>query len=376
MPDDAPQPHARAAQPPRGAPAHQGGRTPQTPSRPPPAEAAPPQRPADPHRSPQPANQSTVAAERTPRRRPQLVDAPDQDVVVENGPLVAQNTVAARGLTSLIAIMAFLSALLLGAAMVVDRAANAWGAKALEEVSVTLLPKEDAPMGPRLAAVEAALTATDGLTTVTIIDNEQSQALLAPWFGEGTDLSLLPVPRIVVAERSGPFDRDGLQEALSTIEGAMLDDHEGWSERLSSMARAVLLGVVGILGLMLVATTIAVVFATRATIAANSATIEVLYVLGAEDRFIERAFRRRFVLIGLRGALLGVAIAAVPFAALEIYSLLGGVGASAQADALFGRPRIGAVGFAALFAIAGLIALTVGLTTRKAVRHQLKELNP
>lgn len=309
------------------------------------------------------------------RRESRVIDAPDSDAIVENGPIVAPDTIAGRGLTALVAIMTFLCALLLGAALIIDRAADAWSANVLEEVSVAVLPLDDEPMETRLEAAATILRAEAGLSDVTILPAAQSDALLEPWLGVGADLSLLPVPRLITAQRGEGLDADGLAARLGAVAGTSLDDHTGWSERLSTMAAAVAGGAIAGLSLMLAATAIAIVFATRATIATNATTVEVLHLLGAEDRFVQRAFRRRFVHIGLKGAAVGLAVALVLFGALEAWSVFSPAAASAQSQALLGAPRIGVVGFGALVVLAVLIAALVAFTTGFAVRHHLRELS-
>ncbi|MEM6761339.1 MAG: ABC transporter permease [Pseudomonadota bacterium] len=302
------------------------------------------------------------------------MDAPD-DAVVENGPVVAPHTVSGRGLTVVVAIMTFVCALLLGAAIVIDRAASQWSSTVLDDVSVTVVPLDGDPVERRLERVAGILSGAGGLTAVTIVPAAQSEALLEPWLGTGTDLSLLPLPRLVIAQRSGSVDIGALERALGDVPGVSLDDHSGWSERLANMASAITAGAIGTLALMLVATAISIVFATRAAIATNAATMDVLYTLGAEDRFIQRAFRGRFLRIGLRGALCGAAAALVLFGALEAWSMFSAAASSRQNAALLGSPSIGPAGFASLIALTPAVVLLVSATTTLTVRRHLDKLN-
>jgi cell division transport system permease protein len=305
-----------------------------------------------------------------------VVEADDTPEVVD-GPIVSPDTVAGRGLTVVVAIMTFLCALLVGAVVLVDRAADAWGAEVMTQVSVTVLPRDGEPTARRLEEVAAILESTEGLSGVRIVPARRSEALLEPWLGTGVDLSLLPVPRLVIAERSGALDTAALAAALSAVPGASLDDHTGWSERLAGMASAAAGGAIAALGLMLAATVISIVFATRSTIATNAATVEVLHILGAEDRFVIRAFRRRFLLTGIRGAVVGLSAALALFGALDLWSAFFGTArASPQAQALFGDPSIGLWGYLALCLVAAGVAGLVALTSTLAVRHHLARLAP
>ncbi|MEM8664037.1 MAG: hypothetical protein AAGF49_07930 [Pseudomonadota bacterium] len=381
----------RNALPDRGAPAQRDaesevrGPQPAQPTQPvrvakalPPAAAggSPPTRP--PADLPAPAGPPDAQPTRAALRRQRgvaVIDAPDTDAIVEDGPIVAPDTIAGRSLTMVVAIMTFLCAMLLGSAIVIERAAGAWSAQVLDDISVTILPLDGDPVARRTEDVARVLESLAGVSAVAVLSDAQTEALLEPWLGGGADLSLLPVPRMVTARRGPGFDPATAADALAAIPGASLDDHSAWSERLSNMAATVTGAAMAGLALMLVATAISIVFATRATIATNRATVEVLHILGADERFVQRAFRGRFMRIGVRGAAMGLAAAAGLFGVMEAWSMFSAGAASQQAAALLGAPRIGPMGFVGLIVLALLVALLVALTTRIAVRHHLKDIS-
>ena len=140
------------------------------------------------------------------------------------------------------------------------------------------------------------------------------------------------------------------------------------------MASAVAGGAIGALALMLVATGISIVFATRSAIATNAATVEVLNALGAEDRFIVRAFGRRFVGIGVRGAALGIAVSLGLFGMLDFWALISSGAQSMQSRALFGDPSVGLAGYLALVAVAAGVVVLVAVTSAISVRRHLEKM--
>ncbi|WP_226578524.1 hypothetical protein [Acuticoccus sediminis] len=306
---------------------------------------------------------------------PKPIDVMDdeEDRPTEEGPIVSPRSIAGRGLTVVIAIMTFLCALLVGGAVLIDRAAGAWSANVLDEITVTVLPLDDNPLDARLDQVASILAGARGLSDVVVVPLSDSEALLEPWLGDDIDLSPLPIPRLVTARRTGEIDA-ALSQSISQIPGASLDDHTEWSERLSRMASAAAGGAIGALALMLIATCISIVFATRSAIATNAATVEVLNALGAEDRFIVRAFRRRFVGIGVRGAGLGIAVALVLFGLLDLWSLISSGARSAQSRALLGDPSIGLFGYAALAVVAAGVVILVAVTSAASVRRHLESM--
>ena len=60
-----------------------------------------------------------------------------------------------------------------------------------------------------------------------------------------------------------------------------------------------------ILALVFVATVLSVVFATRGAMASNRDVVSVLHFVGAEDGYIAREFQRHFLMLGLKGGLVG-----------------------------------------------------------------------
>ena len=74
------------------------------------------------------------------------------------------------------------------------------------------------------------------------------------------------------------------------------------------------------LALMLLATVLSVVFATRGAMVANRTVIEVLHFIGAKNGFIAGHFQRRFLRLGLQGGAIGGGSALALFALVEFAS--------------------------------------------------------
>src|SRR5690606_12143519 len=87
--------------------------------------------------------------------------------------------------------------------------------------------------------------------------------------------------------------------------GTTLDDHRSWVDRMRAMADSAVVAGIVILVLMFAATVLSVTFATRGAMAANRAIVEVLHLIGARDSFIVGQFQRHFLLLGLKGGLIG-----------------------------------------------------------------------
>src|SRR5206468_13123764 len=101
---------------------------------------------------------------------------------------------------------------------------------------------------------------------------------------------------------------------------ATLDDHRTWVDRLVSMAHTTVTIGMAVLILMLSATVLSVVFATRGAMAGNGHIIEVLHFVGAEATFIAAEFRRHFLVTGMKGAAAGGAAAVLVFIVFSWWS--------------------------------------------------------
>ena len=224
-----------------------------------------------------------------------------------------ENDPARRFLPWLIALMVFLAALALAAAMVFDRMSSRWQ----QGVSGTLtvqLPAEDDPVvaAQRLDAALASMRAVPGVARADPISETQVVDLLAPWLGTAPAVRELPLPVLIDVELSDP---DGSADEVaamvaSAVPAALVDDHRVWLRhlvRLVAAAEAVATVILVVVGGATVGT---VVFATRTGLAVHADVIEVLHLVGARDSYIARQFARMALGMGLRGGFLGLALAA------------------------------------------------------------------
>jgi cell division transport system permease protein len=293
-------------------------------------------------------------------------------------PIVPVDSIAGRALVAVIAIMTFLASLTIGAVVLVGATADEWQSAVAREVTIQIRPTPDRDGDADVASAAALARASAGISEVRPYSKAESAALLEPWLGTGLTLEDLPVPRVIVVKLAGQDtpDLDALRKALAEqVPGASLDDHRGWIDRMRGMANsAVALGM-GVLALVLAATVLSVMFATRGAMATNRPIVEVLHFVGARRSFIAREFQHHFLILGLKGGAIGGASALVVFG---LAHLLGawfrGTAGEDQIGALFGTFAIGVSGYAAIVAQVVLIALVTALTSRLTVHHTLKGL--
>lgn len=309
---------------------------------------------------------------------PLETEAPARDLPRFENPIVPDNTVGGRALIAVIAIMTFLAALTTGAVMLVHSAAGDWQSEVAREVTiqVRVTPGRDIETDVLRAAELARRVA--GVADVRAYSRDESARLLEPWLGAGLKLDDLPVPRIVVVrlETDPAPDLTELRNALAAeVPAASLDDHRLFVERMRAMANTAVFGGLTVLALMLLATVLSVMFATRGAMVANRTVIEVLHFIGAKNGFIAGHFQRRFFRLGLQGGAIGGGCALILFALIEFASRwVLGTAAAQQFVALFGTFSIGLAGYAAVAAQVVLIAFVAALTSRATVNRTLETI--
>src|SRR5471030_1080793 len=95
----------------------------------------------------------------------------------------------AAPLDFVIAVMAFLAALALGASLIADRAAQGWQSGLAAKLTVQILPPESGDVRAGLdAQIQAAL-----------ISDADTEALVEPWIGKNNLVAEIPLPRLIDA---------------------------------------------------------------------------------------------------------------------------------------------------------------------------------
>jgi cell division transport system permease protein len=294
-----------------------------------------------------------------------------------DAPIVPSTTIAGRALVAVVAIMTFLASLTTGAVMLVRSAASDWQAEVAREITIQVRPMPGRDIEADVARAAEIARNFQGVAEVIPYSKEESARLLEPWLGTGLALGDLPIPRIIVvrlAPNAAP-DLDQLRSLLSAIPGASLDDHRNFVDRMRAMAGAAVFGGIAVLILMLVATVLSVTFATRAAMATNRPVVEVLHFIGAKSSFIAGHFQRHFLVLGLRGGLIGGGSAVLLFAIAELLSRrFFGTAAGDQFRALFGTFSIGITGYVVVLAQIVLIALVTAASSRYAVNRTLETI--
>lgn len=294
-------------------------------------------------------------------------------------PIVPERSVASQTLIIVVAIMSFLTCLTFAAVTIVWQQASDWQNDISREVTIQVRPIDGVAIGDEVEKAVALAGNTPGIVRVSRVDDEWSKSLLEPWLGRNFDLNELPVPRMLILELD-PERRanlQGLAERLRTlVPSASLDDHRRWLDRLNSMANTTVLAGSVIMVLMLTAMVLSVTFATHGAMTSNQDVLEVLHFVGGRDAFIASEFQRRFLLLGLKGAMVGGGAAVFCLFVMNLWSRFSASTPEAdQLAALFGRFEVGISGYFGAFLLIFVIATLTAVTSRIAVFRYLTKMS-
>jgi cell division transport system permease protein len=293
--------------------------------------------------------------------------------------IVPERNVVGNALVFVIAIMTFLSCLTLGAVTLVRDTASVWENQIAREATIQIKPVDGLDMEAALETAARIATGFAGVKATRIVDRDATARLLEPWLGSGLNIDELPVPRLVIVtiDQANPPDFAAMRAMLAPdLPSASLDDHRTWVDRLVTMGRTTVTIGLAVLALMLSATVLSVVFATRGAMAGNGHIIEVLHFVGAEASFIAREFRQHFLLTGMKGAAAGGVAAVMVFVAFSFWSAMNMATPEAdQATALFGNFAIGLAGYLGVLLIVLVIAALTAATSHVTVVAYLSEID-
>lgn len=293
-------------------------------------------------------------------------------------PIVPPDSLSGKPLITVVALMAFLASLAAGLVVMVADTAKDWQGDLRREITVRLKPQPQRDIETDIIRLTSMLAPLSSIESLRVISREETLQTLSPWLGQGLNPETLPLPRLMALKlRSDTNNQNSdinlINKVISSVPGASLDDHRSWASRLSTMADTVTL-IGGVLFLVVLsATALTVIFATRAAMADNRGVVEVLHFIGARDSFIAREFERHFLKLGLIGACLGSIVAGTGLTAAKAAAQSARTSpAGHQIQVLFGNFDMTWHSLLAFIAVALTVASVTAITSRAVVHKTLK----
>jgi cell division transport system permease protein len=285
-------------------------------------------------------------------------------------PIFPPRAAPLASLTVTMAVMCYLASLAIGAIILINHAVENWTHGLSREVTVQLRHISDVDAALQLAESLRILTSTQGVVNAAPLDRDASLKLLEPWLGKisGEDL---PIPQLirVTLDEATPPDFAILEQNLSAaVKGVSLDTHQRWESELTRTASMLSNLGYGVLALIILASVMLVIFASRAVLEANRQVVGVLELIGAKNSFVARLNDWQFLKTGMMAGCVGAVAALLTFYALSATGETFAAAGQALVFAPKGLQISNLLAFAAVPIVATLIAV---ITSRLTLAHML-----
>lgn len=214
-----------------------------------------------------------------------------------------------------IAIMLFLTSLAAATGLLLASAANQGGEDLARRVTLQIIESDPATRAAQRGAVARRLRSAPGIIAVKPVPDAEVRELLEPWLGSAVVDADIPVPALVDVTFQNPPNTSALKKLQDSIRpiapSTKLDVHAAWMAPFFQLMRSLVWLAVGVLLLLLLATSATVVLAVRSTLNTHRETIEIMHMMGGTDLQAARLFQRRVALDALLGGFIGFGAAGV-----------------------------------------------------------------
>jgi cell division transport system permease protein len=208
-----------------------------------------------------------------------------------------------------IAIMLFLTCLAAAAGLIMADAANRGGQDLAQQVTVQVIEPDPILRNQQRDAVAKLLRSEPKVSAINVVPESEVRALLKPWLGEEVFDADIPIPALIdfrYANTPTKAELNAIQKKLSRASSAIkLNSQASWMTPFFDLMRALIWLTVGILILLLIATSFTVVLSVRSALNTHRETIEIMHMMGGTDLQAARLFQRRVALDALLGGALG-----------------------------------------------------------------------
>jgi len=212
-----------------------------------------------------------------------------------------------------IGVMLFLCTLALTGSIAIGHGLASWSEGLSANFSVQIVEKNKERRQAQTRDALRLLNATPGIEEAQVLAEAEVMELISPWLGSMPIGQELPIPTLIeVKIKDGSsVDTKAVAERLrATAPGAQVDDHQAWMSQILDLATVVQGLLAGVVAMVVLSTIAIVIFGCRAGLATHQESIEIMHLMGAEDRTISAAFDVRYLSHGLKGGIIGVLLAA------------------------------------------------------------------
>ena len=260
-----------------------------------------------------------------------------------------------------IAIMSFSIMLIAASGLALASTASLVG-RSIEARYALQVPGGAASLAPLVQAVRS----TPGVTSVEPVPESDMRQTLERWLGPAAQSAELPVPALINFDASPGANLSSLQQRAQAIApGASIVAHRESVGPLLHSLRILQWVAFGLVCLLSIAASAAVVLAARGALDTHRFTIEVMHGIGATDLQVTHLFQRKILIDALVGSLAGA------FAAAIVLLLL--ASGAALAGELTGGATLGPVDLLMLALLPFALTVLATWVARTAVLRALRK---
>ena len=277
----------------------------------------------------------------------------------------------------MVMLMVFFAGLTTAGTLSLNSMLSRWSRSISGSLTVQVIPiEEDGRINKRKTQQEMEevldiLRKTAGIASANALTDSQMKNLLKPWLGESFLLEDLPMPYLIDVQLipDAEIDLEMLRTLLTQkTPNASLDVHKLWLGKLVKLVRTLDFLASTLLSLVIVTTSVIVIYVTCSSLAVHKPVIELLHQIGAHDGYISKQYALRTAVLALIGAVIGF------LGVLPVVFLLSSVTAEVQGGLLsevrFDIASWGLLCLVPVLAVA-LSSLTAYWTVQRTLRRML-----
>lgn len=271
----------------------------------------------------------------------------------------------------IIVVSTFLFAITLAGALGINTMFENSKKQVVSNFTVQMLPLPEYEESRKdLINVVSFLERYPDVTEVTVLSDNELNALLEPWLGNNVDIELLPIPKLIDVKISSKaqFDYKELMVKLSEISPqASINDHNLWLSRLLRFINSLKMLAVTVLIMVALACIAAIVYAVRTGLNIHREIINILHIMGATDEYIAMNYVKQISLLSLGAGIIGI-ILAVP-----AIMLVGDMAREIEAG-IFNAVTFGAENWLAVLLLPLIFTIFTALTSYITVVRTLRTM--
>jgi len=217
-----------------------------------------------------------------------------------------------------IAIMVALTVIAVAAGLTLHNMAASTNAELRGGVTIQIVEARPDTRRAETTAAQEALHAMPDVRSVRVVPQDEVDALIEPWLGEGMETGLgaaVPVPALIDVQLKGEVTArriaDMRARLASASPSARVDAQAHWLRPVFRAIASLQWLAIALVALLAVALAAAVLLAARNALGANRDTIEIVHLLGGTDLQIAGVFQRSIGIDAIGGGVVGFALAVI-----------------------------------------------------------------